>query len=1025
VTEELKPGLFEDLVSQGLRIELENLPESLVAETDQVDDRNIPAVLSQYVSRVLLDALKSIDIERRGAVGTATVNALISNLIREFGDVLDEHSVLESEPKMLRQVSRLLPDGSAEAIERPLVALGDTVLFTNFGGEPQLFHQLQSEIDSADSIDILMAFVTWSGVRGLLGRMKKFIESGRSIRLMTTVYRCVTEKKALDELTKIGVQIKVSYDTERTRLHAKAWLFERQRLLSSAYIGSSNLTNSATSLGAEWNVRISESLNADVVEKFRVVFESYWERAEYRDYDPTEFAAAVDRGKESREGYDITWSPIPFPFQTVMLESLEASRSCGLHKNLVVAATGTGKTVTSAFDYRQLVDRMGSASLLFVAHRKEILDQSRQTFGTILRDSSFGELWVDGEKPTKFSHVFASVQTLSAQSIETFDPHAFDVIIIDEAHHVAAPTYQSILRHLRPRELVGLTATPERGDGHDILQYFDGRIAAELRLWEAIEQQLLTPFDYLQINDGLDLTAVKWRRGSGYDVEELTNLYTAQKQWISLVLRQIHEQVLDPFSMRALGFCVSVKHAEFVAKQFNEAGIRSIALKGENESVERSRAIRMLQTGEIQAIFTVDIFNEGIDIPSVDTLLLMRPTDSGLLFLQQIGRGLRRCDGKQLCTILDFIGHQRAEFRFENRFQALIGGTRQEIQRQVESGFKFLPAGCRIQLDRVSQAEVLENLRNSIPSRKDKMVAELRSLGDVSLRDFLRESGLVLADLYTKGVSFAELRRLAGFDTSAPTDEESALIRGVLRLDHLDDLTRISRYQGWLQEMNPPQVGELTNFDRRLARMMSSIVTYSHRLNDAQAELDLIWKYPAVRSELKSLIKEVSTVVDHRHPEHVLQKDVPLRIHALYRRAEIQAALDDVINGQISDFREGVRYVEPLKTDIFLFTMDKSPTSFTVTTRYKDYAISEDLIHWESQSKTKSDSKVAQRYINHSSNGTTVLLFGRQRVTDNAYWFLGPAQYVSHSGERPVAFKWKLDHRLPAALFRVLGLLAA
>jgi len=1025
VSEELKPGIFDDLVSQGLRIELDKLPESLVAEIDQVDHRNLPGVLSQYVSRVLLDALKSVDPEQRGAVGVATVNTLVRNLIQDFGDVLDEYSVLEPEPKMLLRVSRLLPDGSAEIIERPLVALRDSVLFTNFAGEPQLFHQLQSEIDSAESIDILMAFVNWSGVRRLLPRMKKFIESGRSIRLMTTIYNFFTEKRALDELAKIGVQIKVSYDTQRTRLHAKAWLFERQRHFSSGYIGSSNLTDSATGVGAEWNVRVSESLNADVIAKFRMVFESYWERSEYRDYDPTEFAAAMERGKKSREGYDITWSPVPFPFQNAMLESLEASRSHGFHKNLVVAATGTGKTVMSAFDYRQLVERMGSARLLFVAHRKEILDQSQQTFGTILRDSSFGELWVDGEKPTKYEHVFASIQTLSAQSIESLDPHAFDVIIIDEAHHVAAPTYQSILRHLRPRELIGLTATPERGDGQDILQYFDGRIAAELRLWEAIEQQLLTPFDYLQISDGLDLTAVKWRRGSGYDVEELTNLYTAQKQWISLVLRQIEEQVLDPFSMRALGFCVSVKHAEFVASQFNEAGIKSVALKGENESAERSSAIRMLHNGEIQAIFTVDIFNEGIDIPSVDTLLLMRPTDSGLLFLQQIGRGLRRCDGKQLCTILDFIGHQRAEFRFENRFQALIGGTRQEIQRQVESGFKFLPAGCRIQLDRVSQAEVLENLRNSIPSRKDKMVAELRSLGDVSLRDFLRESGLVLADLYTKGVSFAELRRLAGFDTSAPTDEESALIRGVLRLDHLDDLTRISRYQGWLQEMNPPQVGELTNFDRRLARMMSSVVTSSFRLNDAQAELDLIWKYPAVRSELKSLINEVSTVVDHQHPEHVLQSDVPMRIHALYRRAEIQAALDDVKDGRISEFREGVRYVEPLKTDIFLFTMDKSPTSFTVTTRYKDYAISEDLIHWESQSQTRSNGKVAQRYINHKRNGTTVLLFGRESVTDDAYWFLGPAQYVSHSGERPVAFRWKLDYRLPAALFRVLGLVAA
>jgi hypothetical protein len=203
--------------------------------------------------------------------------------------------------------------------------------------------------------------------------------------------------------------------------------------------------------------------------------------------------------------------------------------------------------------------------------------------------------------------------------------------------------------------------------------------------------------------------------------------------------------------------------------------------------------------------------------------------------------------------------------------------------------------------------------------------------------------------------------------------------------------------------------------------MLSAVVSSSDKPNNAQTELDRIWKYPSVRYELQSLVKEALNYVDHEHPEHALQKDVPLRVHALYRRVEIQAALDDVREGRISLFKEGARYIEPLKTDIFLFTMDKSPSSFTATTRYHDYAISENLIHWESQSKTRSHGQVAQRYIHHKLNGVTVLLFGRQRVTDDVYWFLGPAQYVSHSGESPVAFKWRLEYRLPAVLFKIFA----
>jgi superfamily II DNA or RNA helicase/HKD family nuclease len=1018
----VEAGIFEDLITKGLRVELEKLSKALVANQEKVDPADIPRVLSRFASGLLTRTLEALSDEDREVVGAQLVNRVIAEIGSLSDSSIEKSQLIEDSPIILTSIANVLPDGSSETIARPILALSDTTFLTNAKGEPQLLKQIESEITSANSIDILMAFVRWAGVRPLLTSIRRLIESGKPVRLITTTYTNSTEQRALDALVQAGAQVKVSYDLTQTRLHAKAWLFARGRGLSTAYIGSSNMTASAMVDGVEWNVRVSEVANADVIQKFKAVFESYWQSPDYKQYDPVEFGAAVDRAEQSSNAIDISPFLIePRPFQQRLLDDVSASRSAGFHRNLVVAATGTGKTVMSAFDYLSLTRVFRPTRLLFVAHRKEILGQSRKMFAQIMQDPSFGEMWVDGEKPSKFDHVFASVQTLANQDLESIAPDFYDVIIIDEAHHAAASTYQRILKHFRPKELVGLTATPERGDGHSILPYFDDRIAAELRIWEAIEQQYLSPFAYFGIRDEVDLSAVPWKRGLGYDLEELTNVYTSNNQWVSLVIQQVQQKILDPSRMRALGFCVGIKHAEFMAKQFNLVGIKSVVLTGNDESPERAAAIRGLFSGHIQAIFTVDIFNEGVDIPSVDTLLLLRPTDSGLLFIQQIGRGLRKAKDKQLCTILDFVGHHRKEFRYENRFKALVGGTRRELERQVREGFPLLPAGCQIHLDAHSQTEILDSLKNAVPSQWLKMVAELKGLGDVSLRRFLLETGLTLEDLYSRNRTHAELRRAAGFDPTEPAEQEVSLLRGVARLNHIDDTTRIRNYREWLGRNRPPALKALSVHDRRLVRMMSASVTSALKLDSAEAEVDLMWKFPAVLRELSSLLEVQEQVVDVVHPEHNLQPEVPLRVHALYSRTEIQAALDDLKNGKIKEFREGVRYIEPLKTDIFLFTADKSSSGFSPTTRYRDYAISSTLVHWESQSTISSSSPTGRRYIEQKSNGTTVLMFGRHSKSDDAFWFLGPATYVNHSGEYPVAFTWKLSYELPAALLSLFA----
>ena len=838
------------------------------------------------------------------------------------------------------------------------------------------------------------------------------------MRLLTTTYTNSTEARALDELVGIGVDVRVSYDTTTTRLHAKAWLFHRHRRATTAYIGSSNLTHSAQVTGLEWNVRVSGLRNPDVVSKMAAVFESYWESDDFVPYIRSEFIDRTELADSGATSFELPPTEIHLrPFQERLLEQLEVARRHGRHRNLLVAATGTGKTVMAAVDYARLRSTLVRARLLFVAHRQEILEQSRATFRHALRDASFGELWVGQHRPQRFDHVFASIQSIRAVGLDALDPMHFDVVIVDEFHHAAAPSYRALLEHVEPTELLGLTATPERADGLDVLRYFDGRIAAELRVWDAIDQQYLVPFTYFGIHDGLDLTQVPWRRGHGYDIDALTNVYTANDIWVAQLVNQLRARVADVHTMRALGFCVSVEHARFMARQFEQRGIAARAVWGDSDPSERRAALRDLADGAVTVLFTVDLFNEGIDVPNIDTLLLLRPTESATLFLQQLGRGLRRAIGKSECTVLDFVGLHRREFRFDLRYRALLGGNRQDLQQQVERNFPFLPAGCHFELDPVAQSIVLTSLRNAIPTRWPERVAELRSLGDVSLSTFLAQSGLELEDIYTNNRSWSELRRAAGLSARPLGESETPLLRAVGRLLHVDDDERIARYRDFAANPDSIELDALDERDLRLVRMFLGSMFTDASVDGLAAALAQLRAHPQVCQELVELLDELDDRVDHLQPMLSTSPHVPLHLHARYTRIEIQAAFNDGSAVRPPRWDSGVKWLPNERTDLFAFTLDKTSGQFSPTTRYQDYAISPELIHWESQSTTSVASPTGQRYLHHTERGSNVVLFARLRADDRAFWCLGPATYVRHERDRPIAVTWRLHHRLPADLY--------
>jgi superfamily II DNA or RNA helicase/HKD family nuclease len=1017
-SDSLKLGLHEALLTRRLEQLLTQIPdETLLAGLAELRDAEASDRVSRHLAGTLARAIERAPEGKRSDEAVRIAAALIHHL-----EVLTEgkSDLLGDEPvnpgRVLVALQRRLPDGRPHPIERPLTPLLDTTVFTNAPGEPAVGHELRAEVPSADAIDVVMAFVRWSGVRPLIDALRRHCEAGKSLRVLTTTYTNSTEQRALDELARFGAQIKVSYDTSSTRLHAKAWIFHRDSGYSTAYIGSSNLTHSAQVLGLEWNVRVSGARNPDAVSKMGAVFTSYWESRDFAPYDPAEF------GRRTR---DLAADPITLlspveielrPFQEALLEHVILARHQGHHRNLLVAATGTGKTVMAAVDYARLRQELVRSRLLFVAHREEIIDQSRATFRHALRDAAFGEKWVGGQRPERFDHVFGSIQSLHSADVRKIDPTHFDVVVVDEFHHAAAPSYEALLDHLKPVELLGLTATPERADGLDVLRHFDGRIAAELRLWDAIDQEYLAPFAYFGVHDGLDLRSVPWRRGQGYDVAALEGVLTADHAWVHLVVEEVRRKIADPSRMRALGYCVSVGHARFMAQQFTELGLAAVALSAGSGWEERRAALRDLSEGKLRAVFTVDLFNEGVDIPSVDTLLLLRPTDSPTLFLQQLGRGLRKVAGKGACTVLDFVGTHRKEFRFDRRLRGLLGGSRADIERQVRHDFPFLPAGCSFDLDPVAREIVLRSIRDAIPSTWRERCEELRSLGDVKLGEYLESSGLELEDIYAGGHSWTEMRREVGLATGGPGPAENQLLRAVGRMLHVDDDERLETYPRLLRGDDPPSIESLSPRKQRLLRMLVSSLTTlraSASFADAVAQL---WAHPQLRAELV----EVLELLPERVPylEHPLGlPHVPLALDSRYTRTEILAAFDVGEGAKPPTWQTGVWWEPRSRTDLFAFTLDKSVGGFSPTTRYRDYAISPELIHWESQSATAADSATGQRYIRHREEETNVLLFARLRTTDRAFWCLGPATYVSHQGDRPIAFVWKLERHLPAELY--------
>lgn len=1042
----LHHGLYEQVINNRLTSELADIPEARKAVAP-IDKAEASKVLAQYLADVVQKGLDNV-LDNGGDISsqielTNQIVDLIQNKTRE--DEFDDMNIDQRAEQLLAILKESDPSlavgKTAEDLSRPESSIAQSSLFTGATHEPQLYSELKKEISSADRIDMLVSFIKWSGLRLLMDELRAFTKNGGELRIITTSYMGATDVKAIEELRKLpNTRVKISYNTKTTRLHAKAYVFYRNTGFTTAYVGSSNLSNAALTSGLEWNTKVTKRDLPETISKISATFEYYWNDREFEYYaeDQKERLARALKAEKyfnTNEAEVYTMDIIPYSYQQEILDKLDAERKIrGNTRNLVVAATGTGKTVISALDYKRFMKKNPDkpCRLLFVAHREEILKQSLYTFRAVLKDANFGEMFVGSYKPDNIDNLFISIQTFNSQNFTTkTSPEFYDFIIVDEFHHAAAPTYQKLLNYYKPCILLGLTATPERMDGKSILPYFNNRIAAEIRLPEAIDRKLLCPFQYFGVTDTVDLDTLKWSVG-GYDKGELSKIYTLSgaiaNRRADHVVSSLLKYVTDIDEVKGLGFCVSVEHAEFMCRYFNEHNIQSMFLTGKSSDEERKTAKQKLVSGEVRFIFVVDIYNEGVDIPEVNTVLFLRPTESLTVFLQQLGRGLRLADNKECLTVLDFVGQANKKYNFEDKFAALLSNTNRSVTREIKDGFVSVPKGCYIQLEKKAEKYILDNIRASYGNTAG-LVSKAASFTEDSGLELTLENFLDYYHLDVRAIyKFSSFSRIcAKADVIEDFDEpmENILSKAFVKLSVIDSRRWISFLLEILPRLDDVDFNSLSDVEKRMLQMFY-VTVWGKPAEDWDNEevLDNLYELsdsPILLGELISLLQYRFEHIDFIDEPVELGFDCPLDLYCTYTRDQLLVAMDFMKPATV---REGVKWLPDKEIDVFFITLNKADKDYSPTTLYNDYSINERLFHWQSQSTTAENSPTGQRYIHHDERGSRVLLFVREFKTDRmsgaaeAYTFLGTAKYVSHEGSRPMNIIWRLDRPIPAKFLK-------
>ena len=735
---------------------------------------------------------------------------------------------------------------------------GEPVLLDGFGDRRLHLELLRWLLNpDIDRIDLAVSFIMKSGVALISDQLDAALQRGAHVRIITTDYLFITDPDALTQLLDLAdrpdpgksrLQVKVFHDP-KVSFHPKAYIFRSSSSMAAGgYVGSSNLSRSGIAGGVEWNLGVDRI--APLAESFErlwnnprcIEIDPHW-LADYRSRRPPDDAPRIPP-PEAVIPIEPPRQPVsPWPVQAEALDALEQTRIHGFRRGLVVMATGLGKTLLAAFDS----NRPEFRRVLFIAHREEILRQSRDAFRRVRPDGRFG-FFLGADKDYEADVVFASIQTLH-RNLDRFESDRFDYVVVDEFHHASAPTYRRAIDRFHPKFLLGLTATPGRLDGADLLALCGNNLVFECDLIEGIRQERLAPFRYWGVKDVADYAPIPWRNGR-FDPEMLAAAIETTKR---------SEQALTEWRERAMGptlaFCSTIAHAKYMAQFFNRRGVRSVAVHSGPHSAPRQSSVEDLQNGVIHVLFAVDVFNEGVDVPEIGTVLMLRPTDSPVVFLQQLGRGLRLSEDKSALQVIDFVGNHHS-FLMKPRVLLDLNsedGRRsdKEVGEAIESGDFELPPGCSVDFE-LGAVELLRQLLSQRASRRSRST---------------RDEAAALAEFSRNYIEEHEMR-----PTAAQASRSLGIKPGSGPIKQAGGWHRYLNQMGLLSDAHKSAVEEMGDVLRALE---SEPITKSYKLVALQSLLELGAAFApvSVAKVAEGSLEEVRA--DHRLRADIHSKEVP------------------------------------------------------------------------------------------------------------------------------------------------------
>ncbi|MBC1473903.1 DUF3427 domain-containing protein [Listeria grandensis] len=923
-------------------------------------------------------------------------------------------------PKKGRQQNKYFFDEESLNVSE----FGETKLIYNEA--EQLLAVLKRELLTCDSFDIVVSFIRTSGLSLLVSTLDQLQQAGIKGRIITTTYLNITEPSAMETLLQYpNIETRI-YQPQSSvdSFHAKSYIFYRKNDVDSIILGSSNISKAALKYGEEWNLRTYEKKSDSVVKTGQLRFEHLWNHENIACLDETYVSGYKEycRIKDGKSTYKASFNNSqtldsgelkPNSMQDEALSNIQKSMDNGHTRGLAIAATGTGKTYLAAFAAKDI----GASSVLFVAHRIELLTNARRTFHQVFDDSSESFSYYVGEKKELAKYTFASMQTL-AKDLEIISKEHFDFVIIDEFHRAAAPQYERLIAHFQPRFLLGLTATPERTDRVNIYDLAENNVVSNIRLEEALERDLLAPFHYFGISDN---TVLELNEISSDEHELVKQLNTNRR--IELILKNMKKYQYSGDTLHGLGFCVNKAHAKFMSEQFNLKGIRSICLTGEDQGNRRLEMIERLRNpnDDLQFIFTVDIFNEGVDIPELNLILFLRPTESAIVFTQQLGRGLRKSSNKEYVTVLDFVANHRKSYLIP---VALMGNSergyidKNKVRYMIQNDFKEMNANLHIDLSPIVKEEILQTLDTtkfntadnikSIFKDFDKVVKESTgSNRTVQILDFVKfENAPEIKQLLSGGAyknihtikqrtELADSIDSAIFKSSVLTklfDSISSLIPIRKFYDYIalvillkEDEVSLEVVQNYVEYVYSIKIAEKEQASIRFAinRLMDNkLLKRSFQDDNGTIHLDKELSRMLVADEFKELLNDYLDYGMHSYEKEfskeTLLLDEKLQLYKKYKKEDV-AILEGVERYQSAMDQEGVHFYN----NCFYLYVNMKKEKVEAHLEYNDYFIDNGQFHWQSQNNTSETSPRGEQFINHRTLGIRVKLFVRKKAKED------------------------------------------